>query len=71
MIAWRIYDKEKDAYDLGNGTSKLGKIWSDERNVDKRLAKLNRLYPSRFIKERVRVEKDEEDDSLVSYFRGL
>ena len=58
MIAWRIYDKEKDAYDIGNGTSKLGKIYSEEINVDKRIAKLNRLFPDRFVKERVRVIKD-------------
>lgn len=57
MEAWRIYDKEKDAYDIGNGTSKLGKIWSDERNVDKRLVKLNGYYPGRFIKEKVKVIK--------------
>lgn len=26
IIAWRIYDKVKDTYHIGNGTSKLGKI---------------------------------------------
>jgi len=58
MIGWRIYDKLKDAYDIGNGTSKLGKIYSEEINVDKRLTKLNRLFPDRFVKERVRIIKD-------------
>jgi hypothetical protein len=58
IIAWRIYDELEDAYYIGNGTSKLGKIWSEEINADKQLTRLNRLFPYRFSKELIRIIKE-------------